>query len=150
MCRKTNWWGRRMAWLNRENLLGLRKKRRAYHLWKKGQATQEEYRGLIRSCREEIRKAKARLELRLAAVVRDNRKCSYKDTNNKKRANENVHPLLDAGVEGEGGILLTRLRKRLRFLLPSLPQSLIVRLVIPRAVSPQCWKKGKESRINLP
>jgi len=30
-------------------LLGLRKKRRVYHLWKKGQATQEEHRGLVRS-----------------------------------------------------------------------------------------------------
>jgi len=55
-------------------LLGLRKKRRVYHLWKKGQVTQEEYRGLVRSCREEIRKAKAHLELRLTTVVRDNKK----------------------------------------------------------------------------
>jgi len=58
-------------------LLGLRKKRRVYHLWKKGQATQEEYRALIRSCREEIRKAKAQLELRLATVARDNKKFFY-------------------------------------------------------------------------
>jgi len=57
-----------------ELLLGLRKKRGVYHLWKKGQTTQEEYRGLVRSCREEIRKAKAQLELRLATVVRDNKK----------------------------------------------------------------------------
>jgi len=77
-------------------LLGLRKKRRLYHLWKKGQATQEEYKGLVRSCREEIRKAKAQLELRLATVVRNNKKCFYKYINNKKRANESLHPLLDA------------------------------------------------------
>jgi len=64
-----------MARPNGELLLGLREKRRVYHLWKKGLATQEEYRGLVRSCREEIRKAKAQLELRLAAVVRDNKKC---------------------------------------------------------------------------
>jgi len=58
-------------------LLGLRKKkRRVCHLRNKGQATQEECRGLVRSCREEIRKAKAQLELRLATVVRD--KCFYK------------------------------------------------------------------------
>jgi len=67
--------GRRPAWLNRELLLGLRKKRRVYHLWKKGQVTQEEYRGLIRPCREEIRNAKAQLELRLATVVRNNKIC---------------------------------------------------------------------------
>jgi len=145
MCRKTNQWGRRLAWLNREVLLGLRKKRRVCHLWKKVQVTQEEYRSLIRSCREEIRKAKVQLEFRLATVVRDNKKCFYKCINNKKRAKENLHPLLDAG-----GILPPRTRKRLRYLMPSLPQSLIVKLGVPRVLSPQSWKKGMESRINLP
>jgi len=96
MCRKTNQWGRRPTWLNRELLLGLRKKTRVYHLWKKEQATQEEYRGLVRSCREEIREAKAQLELRLSTVVRDSKKCFYKHINNKKTAKENLHPLLDA------------------------------------------------------
>jgi len=57
-----------------ELLLGLRAKRRVYYLRKKGQATQGEYRGLIRLCREEIRNTKAQLELRLATVVRDNKK----------------------------------------------------------------------------
>ncbi|GAB0208053.1 hypothetical protein GRJ2_003271000 [Grus japonensis] len=38
MCRQTKWRGRQPAWLNRELLLGLRKKRRVYHSWKKGQA----------------------------------------------------------------------------------------------------------------
>jgi len=61
MCRKTNWQGRQPVWLNRELLLGLRKKTRVYHYWKQGQVTQEEYRGLVRSCRQEIRKAKAQL-----------------------------------------------------------------------------------------
>jgi len=76
-------------------LLGLRKKRRVYHPWKKGQATQEKFRALIRSCREEIRKAKAQLKLRLTTVVRDNKKCFYKYINNKKRVIESLHPLLD-------------------------------------------------------
>jgi len=77
-------------------LAGTQEERRVYHLWKKGQVTQEEYRGLIRSCREEIRKAKAQLELRLATLVRDNKKCFYKYINNKMRAKESLHPLLDA------------------------------------------------------
>ncbi|KAK4828902.1 hypothetical protein QYF61_001460 [Mycteria americana] len=97
MCCKTNWRGRRPAWLNRELLLRLRKRRRVYHFWKKGQATQEEYRDLVKSCRERIRKTKAQLELNLATVVRDNKKCFYKYINNKKRAKENLPPLLDAG-----------------------------------------------------
>jgi len=57
---------------------------------------QEAYRGLVRSCREEIRKPKSQLELGLATVVRDNKKSFYKYINNKKRAKESLHPLLDA------------------------------------------------------
>ncbi|KAF1443079.1 hypothetical protein FQV21_0001647, partial [Spheniscus demersus] len=97
VCRKKNGWGRRPAWLNGELLQGLRKKRRVYRLWKKGQATQGEYRDLIRSCREEMRKAKAQLERNLAAVVKDNKKCFYNYINDKKRAKETLHPLLGAG-----------------------------------------------------
>jgi len=77
-------------------LLGLRKKRRVYRLWKKGQATQEESRGLVRSCREEIRKAKAHLEFTLATVVKDKKNSFYKYINNKKRAKESLQHLLDA------------------------------------------------------
>jgi len=112
-------------------LLGLKKKRSVYRLWMKGQVTQEEYRGLVRSYREEIRKAKAQLELRVATVVRDNKKRFYKCIKNKKRAKESLHPLLNAG-----GTLPPKIRKRLRYLMPSSPQSLIVRLVIPRVLSP--------------
>ncbi|KAF1503200.1 hypothetical protein FQV18_0001221, partial [Eudyptula minor novaehollandiae] len=97
VCRKKNGWGRRPAWLNRDLLLGFRKKRRVYRLWKKGQATQGEYRDLVRSCREEMRKAKAQLERNLASVVKDNKKSFYKYINDKKRAKETLHPLLDAG-----------------------------------------------------
>ncbi|KAK4826215.1 hypothetical protein QYF61_006159 [Mycteria americana] len=79
-----------------DNFLTQLKKRRVYHFWKKGQATQEEYSDL-KSSREKIRKAKAQLELNLATVVRDNKKCFYKYINNKKRAKENLPPLLDAG-----------------------------------------------------
>ncbi|KAF1454703.1 putative RNA-directed DNA polymerase from transposon X-element, partial [Spheniscus demersus] len=98
LCRKSRKRGRRPAWLNRELLVELkRKKKRVYRLWKKGQVTQEEYRDLVRSCREEMRKAKARLERNLAAVVKDNKKSFYKYINDKKRAKETLHPLLDAG-----------------------------------------------------
>jgi len=58
---------------------------------------QKEYRGLIRLSREEIKKAKAQLELRLATVLRDNKKCFYKCINNKKGAKENLQALLDVG-----------------------------------------------------
>jgi len=57
--------------------------------------TQKDYRDLVRSCREKIRKSKAQLELILATNVRNNKKCFYKYINNKKRAKENLHPLSD-------------------------------------------------------
>ncbi|KAK4818051.1 LOW QUALITY PROTEIN: hypothetical protein QYF61_004578 [Mycteria americana] len=63
----------------------------------KGQATQEDYKGVARLCREKIRKAKAQLELNLATAVRDNKKCFYKYISNKRWTKENLHPLLDVG-----------------------------------------------------
>ncbi|KAK4827572.1 hypothetical protein QYF61_019196 [Mycteria americana] len=43
ICRKMSQQGRGPAWLNRELWLELREKRRVYGLWKKGQATREDY-----------------------------------------------------------------------------------------------------------
>jgi len=119
-------------------------KRRAYHLWKKGQVSQEEYRGLVRSCREEIRKAKAQLELRLATVLRDNKNFFYRYINNNKRAKESLHPLRDA--EGK---YCNKDEEKAEVLSASFA-SVFNRLVIPRVASPQSWKIGKESRTNLP
>ncbi|KAK4815341.1 hypothetical protein QYF61_000173 [Mycteria americana] len=89
--------GRRLAWLNRELWLELRKKKRVYNLWKKGQATLEGYKDVMRLCMEKIRRAKAQLELNLATAIENNKKCFYKYISNKKRAKENLHPLLDVG-----------------------------------------------------
>ncbi|KAK4813674.1 LOW QUALITY PROTEIN: hypothetical protein QYF61_017641 [Mycteria americana] len=97
MCQKTSLQGRRLAWLTRELWLELRKKRRVYDLWKKGQATQEDYKGVARLCKEKIRRAKAELELNLAAVVKDNKKYFFKYMSSKRRAKENLQPLLDGG-----------------------------------------------------
>ena len=49
----------------------------------------------MKLCREKIRKAKAQLELILATKVKDNNKhfCNY--INSKRRARENLHPLMD-------------------------------------------------------
>ncbi|KAK4816300.1 hypothetical protein QYF61_014598 [Mycteria americana] len=73
-----SWQGRRPAWLTRELWLELRKKKRFYDLWKKGQATQEDYKDVVRLCREKIRRTKAQLELNLATAIKDNKKCFYK------------------------------------------------------------------------
>ena len=45
-------------WMKRGLFLRLQGKR-VYHLWKKGQVTQGEYRETVRIYREKIRKAKA-------------------------------------------------------------------------------------------
>ncbi|KAK4831147.1 hypothetical protein QYF61_015450 [Mycteria americana] len=84
-CRKTSRRGTRPTWLNRELWLELRKKRRVYNLWKKGQASQEDYKGVARLGREKIRRAKAELELNLATAVKDNKKHFFKYISSKRR-----------------------------------------------------------------
>ncbi|KAK4825912.1 hypothetical protein QYF61_003407 [Mycteria americana] len=96
-CRKTSQWGRRPARLNRELWLELREKRRVYDLRKKGQATQEDYKGVARLCREKTRRAKAELELNLATAIKDNKKHFFKYVSSKRRAKENLQPLVDGG-----------------------------------------------------
>ena len=46
-----------------------RQKRKVHGMWKEGQATWEEYRNVVRACRDATRKAKAHLELKLARDV---------------------------------------------------------------------------------
>ncbi|KAK4827130.1 LOW QUALITY PROTEIN: hypothetical protein QYF61_014524 [Mycteria americana] len=89
MCQKTSWQGRRPAWPNRELWLELRTKRRVYDLWKKGQATQEDY--------KDVGQSPSGLELNLATAVKDNKKYFDKYISNKRKAKENLHPLLDVG-----------------------------------------------------
>ncbi|KAK4826282.1 hypothetical protein QYF61_007129 [Mycteria americana] len=96
-CRKTSRRGRRPAWLTRELWLELRRKRRVYDLWKKGRATQEDYKGVARLCREKTRRAKAELELSLAAAIKDNKKHFFKYISSKRRGKENLQPLVDGG-----------------------------------------------------
>lgn len=55
MCQKTSWWGRRLDWLNKGFWLEPRIKNRVYKLWKMGQATQKDYKGVGRLCRKSER-----------------------------------------------------------------------------------------------
>jgi len=77
LCRNLIKQGRRPAWLNGELLTDLRRKKKLYDPWKQGQASQEEYRAMVCLCREKKQKAKVQLELKLAGVVSDNKKCFF-------------------------------------------------------------------------
>ena len=68
LCHKSGKQGRRPAWLSRELLVELQRKKELYNLWKQGQALQEDDRDVVHLCREKTRKAKAQLELKLASV----------------------------------------------------------------------------------
>jgi len=62
---KTSRWGRRPFWLNRDLWLELKNKRKVYGLRKRELATYEDYKCVVKPCREKIKKAKVQLELNL-------------------------------------------------------------------------------------
>eukprot|EP00076_Gallus_gallus_P037701 XP_025003239.1 uncharacterized protein LOC112531714 [Gallus gallus] len=78
-----------------EQIKELKNKRKVYGLWKSGQATYDDYRYVVKLCREKVRKAEAQLELNLATKVKENNKYFCKYISSKRRARENLHPLLD-------------------------------------------------------
>jgi len=88
--------------MSKELLAKLKWKGKVYRRWKQGQDTCEEYRNIIRACREETRKAKPYLELNLARNVKDNKKAFFKYISSKRKARDNVGPLLN-----EAGVLVT-------------------------------------------
>ncbi|PKU35582.1 glycerol kinase [Limosa lapponica baueri] len=87
--------GRRTAWMSKELLEKLKWKKEVDRMWKKGLATWEEYRNIVRVCRDATRKAKAHLELNLQRDVKDNEKGFFKCNSSKRKTRENVGPLLN-------------------------------------------------------
>jgi len=94
--------GRRPTWMSKELLAELRRKRKIHGMWKEGQATWEEYRNVVKACRDAMRKAKAHLELKLARDVKDNKKSFFKYISSKRKTRDNVGLLLN-----EAGALVT-------------------------------------------
>ncbi|GAB0209434.1 ubiquitin-associated protein 2 [Grus japonensis] len=58
-----------------------------------GQVAWEEYRETVRAARDQVRKAKALIEISLARDVKDNKKSFYRYVSDKRRTRENVGPL---------------------------------------------------------
>ncbi|GAB0204443.1 mitochondrial enolase superfamily member 1 [Grus japonensis] len=81
--------------MNKELLDKLKHKKEAYGRWKQGQVALEEYRNIVRTSREKVRKAKAQMELNLARDVKDNKKGFYKYIDNEKKTREKVSLLLN-------------------------------------------------------
>ena len=64
-------------------------------MWKEGQATWEEYRNVVKACRDATRKHKVHLEMNLARDVKGNKKGFFQYVSSKRKARENVRPLLN-------------------------------------------------------
>ena len=81
--------------------MDLKNKRRIYCLWKRGQVTHEDYKDVVKLCRENVRRAKVQLELNLATAVKDNKKCFYKFINSKRKIREKSPSFI--GCRGKHG-----------------------------------------------
>ncbi|GAB0208696.1 mitochondrial enolase superfamily member 1 [Grus japonensis] len=84
---------KRPLWMNKELLGKVKQKKEAYRGWKQGQVAWEEYRETVRAARDQVRKAKALIELNLARDAKDNKKSFYRYISDKRRTRENVGPL---------------------------------------------------------
>ncbi|GAB0178772.1 mitochondrial enolase superfamily member 1 [Grus japonensis] len=78
--------------MTKELLDKVKHKKEAYRGWKQGQVAWEKYRETVRAARDQVRKAKALIEISLARDVKGNKKsfCRYVSD---KRKRENVGPL---------------------------------------------------------
>ena len=67
--------------------------------WKQGCVSWEEYRAIVRVCRDRIRKAKAQMELNLVRDATDNKKGFYRYIGRRRRAKQSVPPLMKGNEE---------------------------------------------------
>jgi len=62
-----------------KDLLEPRWKTKVHGMWKEGQSTWEEYRNVVKACRDATRKVKVHLQLNLTRDVKDKKKGKRKD-----------------------------------------------------------------------
>jgi len=81
--------------MSKELLAKIKWKKKVHGMWKEGQVTWEEYKNVVKACREAMRKTKACLEINLARDVKDNKKGFFKYISSKWKTRENVGLLLN-------------------------------------------------------
>ncbi|GAB0195030.1 mitochondrial enolase superfamily member 1 [Grus japonensis] len=101
--RKSSKSTKRHPWMNKELLGKVKQKKEAFREWKRGRTAWEEYRETVRAARDQVRKAKALIEISLARDVKDDKKSFYRYVSDKRRMRENVGPL-----QNETGDLVTQ------------------------------------------
>jgi len=79
--------------MHKELLDKLWHKKEDYRGWKQGQTAWEKYRETVRATRDQVRNAKALVELNLAGDVKGNKKSFCRYISDKRKARENVGPL---------------------------------------------------------
>jgi len=105
MCQKDEPAGEKTSLAEQRALAGTQgKKKKVYDLCKKRQATQEDYKDIMRLCGEKIRRFKAQQELNLATAIKVNKKCFCKHISNKRRSKENLRSFIGCrGKHSEKG-----------------------------------------------
>jgi len=111
MSKKSSKGGRRPAWMSKQVLAKLKWKKKVCRMRKEGQATWEEYRNIVRVCKDATRKAKVHLELNLARDIKDNKKGFFNYIISKQKTRKNAGPLLN-----EVGALVTEYTEKAELL----------------------------------
>jgi len=122
--------------MNMELLDKLQHKKEAYRGWKQGQVAWQEYREIVRTARDQVRKAKALIELNLVRDVKGNKKTSIGTSAIKGRLGK---MLALSGRKWE--TWLPRIWRRLRYSMSFLPQSSSASApaMLPKLHEAQAW-----------
>jgi len=73
-------------------MVKLKNKWKLHRQWNQGQLSWENYRDAVRLCRDEVRRAKAWLELNLARGAKNTKQGFYRYVGQKRKVKESVPP----------------------------------------------------------
>ena len=118
-CSKSGKNGKSSAWLNWDQVVKLKSKKKMHRQWKQGQVLWEEYK---EAARDGVRKAKAQLELSMARDATKNKKSFYKYLNQNRKVQKGVSSL----VSNSGRLVATDKEKEAKVFNNSLPQSPLI------------------------